>query len=473
MSSRDPAKTFDMLNRRSFFRGATLGAGSVYLAPFLNDVAAASSDKRPARVVFFVQANGVYPNEIQPEQIARPKERKSLVDRTLEGIKLGLSLEPLAPWQDRLTVIQGLSGRIARGSHGMGFAALGCWPMAKKDYGETIDAALARNLPSLYGHVGLGTSEKSSTITYNLTSAGRGKALPTLVDPLLAHQQFFAAGTTGKARKEFDLDTDLFEFLADDVRRMQVRLNATEKAKLERYLEAFENMRGRQERLAEMSDQIRRAAPTLDPKKLRLPENKKSGPSGIFDRLEAHFDIAAGTLISGLTNVLTISANAGPDRVGISCDASEVGRGNGFIPGHGIGHGGSAAGMPSSLCHALIRRTCLSKLAELIRTLESIPEGNGSMLDNTLIVYTSDAADSHHPGCQEWPFILIGDLGGRLKLGNRYLGFPDYGNPGHRTIANLYLSLLSAVGERRKQFGIADSGLGDLDQSGPLTEILV
>ena len=148
-------ETYDMLNRRSFFRGATLGAGSLYLAPFLNDVSAASSDKRPARVVFFVQANGVYPNEIQPEQIARSKDQKSLDDRTLEGIKLGLSLEPLAPWQDRLTIIQGLSGRIARGSHGMGFAALGCWPMAKKDYGETIDAALARNLPSIYGHDGL------------------------------------------------------------------------------------------------------------------------------------------------------------------------------------------------------------------------------------------------------------------------------------------------------------------------------
>jgi hypothetical protein len=95
------------------------------------------------------------------------------------------------------------------------------------------------------------------------------------------------------------------------------------------------------------------------------------------------------------------------------------------------------------------------------------------MLDNTLIVYLSDAADSHHPGCREWPFVLIGDLGGRLKLGDRYLRYPWYGKPGHRTIANLYISLLNAVGEPAKRFGIDDVEIADLDQSGPLTEILV
>lgn len=462
-----------MITRRTLFRGATLGTGGIYLSPFLNDLSAAESGKKPARVVFFVQANGVYPDEIQPQAIKRDKETKQLEQQTLDGVELPLSLQPLTPWQDRLTIIQGLSGRIARGSHGMGFAALGCWPKNKNAYGETIDAGMARLLPSIYGHVGLGTSSKSNTITYNLTAAGRGKALPTVVDPLLAHQQFFAAGATGDARNQFDLDTDLFDFMSDDVKRMQSRIKGVEREKLERYLEAFENMRGRQEQLAEMSEQIRKATPTLDPKRLTQSQANKSGPTGVFDRLEAHFDIAAGMLVAGLTNVVTVSANAGPDRVGISCDASEVGKGNGFIPGHGIGHGGSAAGMSSSMCHALIRRTCLSKLAKLIGTLESIPEGDGTMLDNTLIVYTSDAADSHHPGCKQWPFLLIGDLGGRLRLGNQYLNYPSYGNSGHRTIANLYLSFLAAVGERRESFGVPDSALADLDQTGPLAEILV
>jgi len=153
--------------------------------------------------------------------------------------------------------------------------------------------------------------------------------------------------------------------------------------------------------------------------------------------------------------------------------ASEVGKGNGYIGSHGIGHGGSAAGLTASECHALIRRKCLEKLAKFIKTLDTIPEGDGTMMDNTLVVYLSDSAEAHHPRCEQWPFILIGDLGGRLKLGDRYLRYPWYGKAGHRTIANLYLSLLHAVGERRNPFGIHDVHLRDLNQDGPLAEIMV
>jgi hypothetical protein len=115
----------------------------------------------------------------------------------------------------------------------------------------------------------------------------------------------------------------------------------------------------------------------------------------------------------------------------------------------------------------------LEKLAKFIRTLESVPEGDGTMMDNTLVIYLSDSAEGHHPVCREWPYILIGNLGGRLRLGNRYLRYPHYGNTGHRTIANLYISLLHAVGERVDTFGIPDSAIKELDQSGPLAEIMV
>lgn len=461
-----------MITRRTFFRGATLGVGGLYLAPFLRQLEAASPSNKPARVLFFVQGNGIYPAEIQPEGVQREKNPSQLEDRTLTDTKAAFSLEPLAPWTKKMTLLHGLSGRIARGSHNMGFAALGCWPMGKKDYGETIDAALARNLGGVYKHIGLGVSNSPSSLTYNITSAGRGKALPTLLNPVVAHKQFFAAGAIGAARKQFDVDTNLLDFMADDVKRIAARLNGGEKEKLERYLGAFESMSDRQSKLAGMADRIAKAAPTVDPKLGDIVQTK-TAETGVFDRLDAQFEIAAGTFMAGLTNVVTVSAAAGPDRIGLSCMASEVGKGNGFIGSHGIGHGGSAAGMSSSECHARIRRKCLEKLAKFIETLESIPEGEGSMLDNTLIVYLSDSAEGHHPVCHEWPFVLIGDLGGRLKLGNRYLRYPWYGNSGHRTIASLYISLLHAVGEKVETFGIEDSAINDLDQTGPLAEIMV
>jgi len=459
-----------MIDRRTFFRGTTLGIGGLYFSQFIRQLEAAQTE-RPARVLFFVQGNGVYPAEIQPQGIERPKTPAELEDRTLADYELAFSMEPLQPWVSKMTMIHGLSGRIARGSHNSGFAALGCWPMGKKDYGETIDAALARNLGGIYPHVGLGVSNKTSSMTYNLTSTGRGKALPTLLNPVIAHRQYFAAGATGAARKDFDVDTNLLDFLADDVKRMTVRLDGSERQKLERYVDAFEAMSGRQSKLAAMSQQIAKAAPQIDPKVGRIVDTK-NGPTGVFDRLEAQFDIAAGTMIAGLTNVVTVSGGAGPDRIGLSCMASEVGKGSGFIGSHGIGHGGSAAGMSASECHARIRRKCLEKLAKFIKTLESIPEGNGTMMDNTLVIYMSDSAEGHHPLCEEWPFVMVGDLGGRLKLGDRYLRYPWYGNTGHRTTANLYLSLLHAVGDRRGSFGIKDSRILDLDQDGPLSEIM-
>ena len=116
---------------------------------------------------------------------------------------------------------------------------------------------------------------------------------------------------------------------------------------------------------------------------------------------------------------------------------------------------------------------CMEKMAGLVKKLEAVPEGDGTMMDNTLIVYLSDSAEGHHPRCNQWPFVILGDLGGRLNLGNRYISYPWYGKTGHRTIANLYLSFLHALGDRRQTFGLKDNKLMDLDQDGPLAEIMV
>jgi hypothetical protein len=62
--------------------------------------------------------------------------------------------------------------------------------------------------------------------------------------------------------------------------------------------------------------------------------------------------------------------------------------------------------------------------------------------------------------------LLIGGMGGKLRLGGRYFQLPCYGADKHRTMANLYLTLLAAAGRARDSFGIPDPGLADIDQSG-------
>jgi hypothetical protein len=185
------------------------------------------------------------------------------------------------------------------------------------------------------------------------------------------------------------------------------------------------------------------------------------------DRFEAQFDLAASAILSGLTNVVTLSSGVGGQDyitwhgLGIPIDGHKI--------GHGTGHEGKSA----EELRVIIRKFHAAQIARLASKLDAVREGDGTVLDHTLIVYLSDAADSHHTyDCTQWPVVLLGNLGGRLKTDGRLLEYPGYGKQGHRTIANLYLALLHAVGDRRASFGLPDLKLRDLDQSGPLAEVM-
>jgi len=67
--------------------------------------------------------------------------------------------------------------------------------------------------------------------------------------------------------------------------------------------------------------------------------------------------------------------------------------------------------------------------------------------------------------------VVLGNIGGKLKT-SRYVGYPGYGQPGRRTIANMYVTLLHLAGSPRDSFAMADPGLKDFKQHGPLEELL-
>jgi len=116
--------------------------------------------------------------------------------------------------------------------------------------------------------------------------------------------------------------------------------------------------------------------------------------------------------------------------------------------------------------YALVTRLD-SLLGDIFNTLEK-----HGLLDNTLIIYTSCAGGAHHGGINDWPFVLVGGLGGKLKTG-RYLQYPSYGSVGHKSIANLYMSIMAAADTPYgDHFGQVDPGLRDLDVAGPLAELL-
>ena len=111
------------------------------------------------------------------------------------------------------------------------------------------------------------------------------------------------------------------------------------------------------------------------------------------------------------------------------------GRGTlGIVNVHGIGHGETCNGKTPEKARDIIRLHHAKLLAELASKLKAVPEGDGTMPDNTTIIYFSDAGNEHHTNLSEWPYVVIGGSGGRMKLTERYIRYPQYGADGHKTI---------------------------------------
>ena len=454
--------------RRQFLNGISLGSGGLLLNPIVRQIQAEAAGvaETPPRFVFVVEGNGLPPNQVCPEEIKfqNRQHRKQFEEFDLAGKTLPTSLGPIAKYQDKVTIIQGLSGKIAGGGHSNDFGALGAYAAkggvgnSGSPRGETIDYALGMANPGIFPLINLGISDRPEhSVIYNCSASGAGKALPTQCNPQLAYNAIFGAVAEGEGKRQFQANQDLLGFMAGDIRRVEKQIGGADREKLQSYLEAFEGLRGRQERLVEVRDTLEKVAPVPDDKFASDVES---------DRLDAQFELATASLIGRLTNSVTVASGAGNPYFSVRWNGLgiEIGK-------HSIGHGSGFDGMSAAELMVKIRRFHFGLIARMMDKLAAVPEGDGTMLDNTLIVYLSDAAEGHHSRCWEWPFVLIGDLGGKLKCG-RYLSYPDYGLPGHRTFNSLYNSLLHAAGAPRDDFGMADGMLKDLDQSGPLAELM-
>jgi len=122
---------------------------------------------------------------------------------------------------------------------------------------------------------------------------------------------------------------------------------------------------------------------------------------------------------------------------------------------HALQHNGNASGggKPNEVAREACRQIhawYTGLFAEMVAKLAAIPEGDGSLLDNCLLLYTSYMADGGH-GLVDYPNLLVGGARGTLRTG-RHLAFP-IGTP----VANLYVELLQRMGAGVEAFGDSDS----------------
>ncbi len=211
-----------------------------------------------------------------------------------------------------------------------------------------------------------------------------------------------------------------------------------------------------------------RAAEMMSRKREQLrghlpPRTDKFTSTNEKERLQTQFELAATSLIAGLTNVVTICSGL--------CNPNGNMRGMGVNIGlHQVGHREGEGDRDYRQLYTLLRKQHLEFIAGLVKRLEAVPEGAGTMMDNTVIVYTSDAAETHHSTGNEWPFVLVGNLGGRLRC-ERFIEYPAFGDHGNRSINALYCSLLHAAGKPREHFNL-EGTTKEVDKPGPLGEIL-
>ena len=436
------------------------------LQPFLRQLRlqAAGDDKAiPQRFVFVVKSSGIVPEGVTPEAF----QGQDVVNESLEGVALHPSMATLEPYGDQLSIVQGLSGKMCRGGHSSWFGAMGVYMTGgEHDRGAilraTADAELAKLSPAPFNHVGLAVRGPALSKSYGgvmypgITAIGANKELPFHGSPDMAFEQLFgsAASASGTGQTRFSVQRNLLDFMVEDLKQVNRAIPAAERDKLDAYLNAFEELQTRHSRLSTMSSTIRENAPQFTDKFTSTVEEV---------RQEAHFDLASAALIAGLTNCVTIRLD------NLSTVYGELGLAK---HNHGIGHNEST--QTQEECRDIIRAHHCGLLANMAGKLKAVPEGNGNMLDNTMIIYFSDAANKHHADCLEWPYVVLGGCGGKLITPGRYVRYPKYGDEGCRTIGNWWTTLLNAFGNPIDHYGNEDLVLkqNGVSYRGPLSELM-
>ncbi len=475
-----------LYSRRKVMKNLSVSGLSLGMASCLRSIqahAAGNEETLPKRFVFVVKSSGIDKFNLVPEGLEnhfinpddgkklgnRGRREGPLVDVSLTDRQLPEKLKTLEPFKDRLTIIQSLSGVGFRGNHTKGFGTLSLHDSENVAVAPTLDCLLGQHLSAgpypMYGMamngrlLETGWKPEDSYCYPNLSAYGAAKPVAYQASPRKAFLELFGAAVASpeQLKKKLALNGKLMDFLTEDARRVEKQLSGDEKERFALYMNSFESLRSIDEKKAALTGRIREHAPEL------TDRFDSMAPSA---RIESHFEIATAALIAGLTNVITLR----PDTLGVKY--TELGLSNSV---HSLGHlqeNMASNGWTGHQARMEIEKLQLKQIAEMAQKFSSIPEGNGTMLDNTMIVYMSCSSGDHHCAGHDWPFVLLGGMGGKLTAG-RYLEYPKYGDKGHRTVSSLYLTLMHAAGMQTPgTFGQPDSNLKHLDLTGPLEQLM-
>jgi hypothetical protein len=418
------------------------GLGAVIALPFLESMLPARKAHAQAAALAPLRFGAVYVPNGCPIPHWMPSGEAG-------ALELTPILRPLEPFRDRLTVINNLSrpGGASVTDHAVSSAGWLTGAVAKQteaediQVGVSIDQVLAKQIgqetpfPSLEyatedfsGYIGGCVPGYSCTYMNTISWASATAPLPMEINPRVAFERLFGrAGSPEDRLRRMREDQSILDSVAEEARSLKRGIGAPDRSRLDDYLE---NVREIERRIHRTESRGAAELAELD------------APVGIPESFEAHmgmmFDLLAVAYQADLTRVFTFMTGR---------EASQR-----TYPGLGMSqthHDTSHHGQQPDKIeqHAKINTYFTSLFAGFLERLDAMPEGDGSVLDNSLIVYGTGMSDGQAHNSYPLPFAAVGGLGGRLR-GNRYLIAPEWSS-----IANLWLGVAGLYGSEMERFG--------------------
>jgi hypothetical protein len=424
------------LSRRTMLRGLGATVGLPFLEAMVPALANAQALRAPLRFGAVYVPNGC------PMDFWMPKGEAG-------ELQITPILQPMERHRQHMTVINNLSraGGKSVTDHAVSSAGWLSGAIAKQTEAEdirvgiTIDQIFAKQhgqetpFPSLEfatedfaGYIGGCVPGYSCTYMNTISWASETEPLPMEINPRVAFERMFGrAGTAEQRHRRSAEDQSILDSIVDEAHSLSRAVGAADRNRLDGYLE---NVREIERRIQKT---VARGSTDAD---------AITAPIGIPESFEEHmrmmFDLLVVAYQADLTRVFTFMTGR---------EASQR-----TYPGlamkethHDTSHHGGQAEKKAQ--HAKINALFISLFAEFIDKLEASPDGDGSLLDHSLIAYGHGMSDGQAHDSYPLAFATVGSAGGRIR-GNRYLIAPEWS-----PIANLWLGVAGMFDSPIEQVG--------------------
>ena len=443
------------ITRREFTRTTALGTASLLMTPSFDHLLAASEfqSEFPHRFIFIRKSNGNVPKYCTLPSFS-DADRKRDADKVafevdLERHELPEWLRGLDGHKENLTLLHGISMAVSGGGHYSFSGCMGAYKAGRNTLSgikrRTIDFELAQLFPSPFGHVELSLASGSGTVAFRNGIVG-GFSAPAAhtrnycyADPMTAYNELFKSVTDTSA---VESDDSLLDYLHEQERRQLPGLNGIERDKIAGHVDSIQSIRDRNAKVAALGDVISANLPQVD------DVHRDGGPNAtLLEKQEAFTSVLVAAIATGLTNVVTYTI----DDLGTPITTLPANRSK--IDLHRLGHN---VGSDQMLRDA-VKQSHVDQIQRIVTQLKAVPEGDGTVFDNTTIIYMPETGAGHHGPDTEAPMVVMTGKNSRLDVAGRYIRLPFQGTEGHQTLSNWYTTLLNAYGNPIEHYG-------DLDQ---------